>query len=74
MHNEFTAILEAPTQDDRYWIAYCPEVPSANGQGETEQDCLESLREAISLLLDLRREQGLKGVPDDAKRMVVEVE
>ena len=31
MHNEFTAILE---RDDEWYIAYCPEISGANGQGE----------------------------------------
>ena len=32
MRNEFTAIIE---RDDDWFIAYCPEVPGANGQGRT---------------------------------------
>ncbi len=32
MHNEFTAIFE---QDGDWLIAYCPEIPGANGQGRT---------------------------------------
>jgi len=32
MHNEFTAIIE---RDDDWFIAYCPEMPGANGQGKT---------------------------------------
>jgi len=30
MHNEFTAVVE---RDGEWFIAYCPEVPGANGQG-----------------------------------------
>ncbi len=30
MHNEFTAIFE---KDEEWYIAYCPEIPGANGQG-----------------------------------------
>ena len=60
MHNEFTAIIE---RDGEWYIAYCPEVPGANGQGLTKKECLESLRQAILLILEDRREDGLKGVP-----------
>lgn len=56
MHNEFTAIVE---QDGPWHIAYCAEVPGANGQGKSREECLASLREAISLILDYRREQSL---------------
>ena len=53
MHNEFTAIVE---QDGEWFIAYCPEVPGANGQGRTREECRESLRQAISLILEDRRQ------------------
>jgi len=49
MHNEFTAIVE---QDGEWFIAYCPEVPGANRQGRTREECRESLRQAISLILE----------------------
>ncbi len=46
----------------------------ANGQGLTKKECLESLRQAILLILEDRREDGLKGVPANAVREVVVVE
>lgn len=48
MHTEFTAIME---QDGPWYIAYCAEVPGANGQGKTREECLANLREAIALIL-----------------------
>jgi predicted RNase H-like HicB family nuclease len=35
-------------------------VPEANGQGRTRQECLASLREAILLLMEDRREDARK--------------
>ena len=70
MDNEFTAIVE---RDGRWFIAWCPEIPGANGQGETRAEALDSLRDAISLVLEDRREDGLRGVPDDAERHVLRV-
>jgi predicted RNase H-like HicB family nuclease len=55
MHNEFTAVIE---KDGEWYISYCPEIPGANGQGRTKDECLESLREAVRLILEDRREQG----------------
>ena len=52
MHNEFTAIVE---QDGPWYIAYCAEVPGANGQGKTREECLANLKEAIALVLNHRR-------------------
>lgn len=65
MHNEFTAIIE---RDGPWYIAYCAEVPGANGQGKTETECLANLREAIKLILDYRREESLRALPPDAKQ------
>jgi predicted RNase H-like HicB family nuclease len=71
MHNEFTAVVE---RDGKWYIAYCPEIPGANGQGGTKEECLQSLSEAIALILEDRREDGLRGVAPDAIREVVTVE
>ena len=71
MRNEFTAIVE---REGDWIIAYCPEIPGANGQGTTREEALQSLREAIALILEDRREDGLRGVPGDAERDVVVVE
>ncbi|MGD9037478.1 MAG: type II toxin-antitoxin system HicB family antitoxin [Syntrophobacterales bacterium] len=70
MHNEFTAIIE---KDGEWFIAYCPEIPGANGQGRSKEECLQSLSDAISLILEDRREDALRGVPEDATREVVTV-
>ena len=71
MHNEFTAIVE---RDGKWFIAYCPEIPGANGQGRTKEECLANLRDAIDLILDDRRKDGLRGIPENAERIVVSVE
>jgi len=71
MHNEFTAIYE---QDEDWYIAYCPEIPGANGQGHTMDECRRSLAQAIALILEDRREDALRGVPQDAIRETVIVQ
>jgi predicted RNase H-like HicB family nuclease len=70
MTNEFTGVFE---RDGEWFIGYCPELPGANGQGHTLDECRESLAEAIRLILEDRREQGLAGVPADAIRETVVV-
>jgi predicted RNase H-like HicB family nuclease len=70
MHNEFTALIE---RDDDWFVAWCPEIPGANGQGCTREESLESLASAIELILEDRREDVLRGVPEDAIRVVVKV-
>ena len=68
MHNEFTAVLE---RDGEWFIAFCPEIPGANGQGRTKDEARDSLAQAIALILEDRREDGLRGVPEDAERGTV---
>lgn len=63
MHNEFMAVIE---RDGDWYIACCPEIPGANGQGATIDECRTNLADAITLILEDRREDGLRGVPDDA--------
>jgi predicted RNase H-like HicB family nuclease len=71
MHNEFTAIIE---KDEDWYIAYCPEIHGANGQGKTKEERLKSLSEAIKLILENRRQDVMKGIPQDAVSEVVAVE
>jgi predicted RNase H-like HicB family nuclease len=71
MHNEFIAIIE-PADD--WFIAYSPEIPGANGQGRTSDEARTNLAEAIALILEDRREDALRGIPDSALRETVVVE
>jgi predicted RNase H-like HicB family nuclease len=70
MHNEFTAIVE---RDGALFVAYCPEIPGANGQGATAVEARSNLAAAIALILEDRREDALRGLPDDAMRETVAV-
>ncbi len=58
MRNQFTAIVE---RDGSWFVAYSPEMPGANGQGKTKAECLRSLADAIALILQDRRDDGLRG-------------
>jgi predicted RNase H-like HicB family nuclease len=71
MRNEFTSVIE---QDGEWFIGYCPEIPGANGQGHTVEECRVNLADAIALILQDRREDGLRGVPKNAIRDTVVVQ
>ena len=71
MQNELTAIFE---RDEEWIIAYCPEIPGANGQGRTKDEARESLAQAIALVLEDRREEGLRGLLADAERDTIIVQ
>lgn len=65
LRNEFTAVIE---RDGEWYIAYCPEIPGANGQGRTKAEARKSLADAIALILEDRRRDGLRGMPRSAVR------
>ncbi len=70
MTNEFTAVFER----DRQWhIAYCPEIPGANGQGKTKEGARASLADAIALILEDRRQDALRGISPEAELEIVTV-
>ena len=71
MKAEFTAIIDKAPEGG-YW-AICPEIPGANGQGETIEEAKNSLKEAIELILEDRREDILRGLPEDVIRDKVRV-
>ena len=71
MKHEFTAIIE---RDGEWYIAYCPEIPGANGQGLTREEARANLAEAIALILEDRREDALRGLPEDAEQDMVTVD
>ena len=68
MHNEFTAIIE---WDGEWYIAYCPEIPGANGQGKTKEECKKNLAEAIELILEDRRQDAFRGIPENAEKELI---
>lgn len=45
-------------RDGKWFVAFSPEFPEGNGQGLTEEEALDSLRESILLLLEDRREDA----------------
>lgn len=70
MRNELTAVIE---RDGTWSISYCPEIPGENGQGRTRERCKGSLVQAIQLILDDRREDALRGIPEGAMLETVTV-
>lgn len=71
MKGELTAIIEKAPEGG-YW-AICPEIPGANGQGETVKEAKESLREAVSLIMLDRIEDVKRGLPHDAIQETIAV-
>jgi predicted RNase H-like HicB family nuclease len=64
MKGKFTAIIEEAPEGG-YW-AICPEVPGANGQGETVRQAKQNLQAAVRLILDDRLKDARRGLPQSA--------
>ncbi len=67
---KFTAIIHRGEPDEGGFWATCVEVPGANGQGETREECLASLSSAVRELLNLNHAEA---VADDPLAEQVEV-
>ncbi len=54
---KFNVIIDR--DEDGVWVVECPSIPGCVSQGKTREEALASIREAISLCLDVRAERGL---------------
>lgn len=45
--------------EDGIWVVECPSIPGCVSQGQTKEEALENVREAIVLCLEVRAERGL---------------
>ena len=45
--------------EDGVWIVECPSIPGCVSQGDTKDEALANIREAIALRVEVRTEQGL---------------
>ena len=53
----FTVVIER--DEDGVWVAECPAIPGCVSQGETKEEAVANIREAITLCLEVRSEMGL---------------
>ena len=45
--------------EDGVWVVECPSIPGCVSQGQTRDEALKNIQEAISLCLEVRAERGL---------------
>lgn len=45
--------------EDGVWIVECPSIPGCVSQGQTKQEALESVKDAIAACLQVRAERGM---------------
>lgn len=45
--------------EDGVWVVECPSIPGCVSQGQTRDEALKNIEEAIALCLEVRAERGL---------------
>ncbi len=45
--------------EDGVWVVECPAIPGCVSQGQTKEEGLTNIQEAIALCIEVRAEQGL---------------
>jgi predicted RNase H-like HicB family nuclease len=62
--NWILTVRVAPDTLDGGWVAECPELPGCVAQGETRDEALSNLSEAIAAVISLRLEEQFSATPD----------
>ncbi|BAZ06170.1 MULTISPECIES: type II toxin-antitoxin system HicB family antitoxin [Nostocales] len=45
--------------EDGIWVVECPSIPGCVSQGQTKQEALENIKDAIAACLQVRAERGM---------------
>ena len=54
---QFTITVDR--EEDGVWITECPSIPGCVSQGQTREEAITNIQEAIRLCLEVRAERGL---------------
>ena len=57
--------------EDGVFVVSCPSIPGCHSQGETRDEALTNIREAIALCLEVRAERGMPLTVETAQVEVV---
>ena len=55
MAANYSAVIQ---QHGEWWIGWVEEVPGVNSQGQTREELLENLRDALEEALEMNRAEG----------------
>jgi predicted RNase H-like HicB family nuclease len=51
-------IITIDRDEDGVWVVECPSIPGCVSQGDTKDQAVENIKEAIELCLEVRAEEG----------------
>ena len=59
-------------KDGEWWIGWIEEVPGVNSQGTTRDELLANLREALSVALEMNRDDARRAAGQDFKEVIIQ--
>jgi predicted RNase H-like HicB family nuclease len=66
----YTAVIR---QDGPWWIGWIEEVPGVNSQGETREELLSNIREALAEAIEMNREDARKAAGETFEEVAIEL-
>ena len=57
--NDVKFVVTTDRDEDGVWIAHCPSIPGCVSQGESQDEALDNIRDAIQACLEVRAERGM---------------
>ncbi|MGH6815232.1 MAG: type II toxin-antitoxin system HicB family antitoxin [Hyphomicrobiaceae bacterium] len=54
---KFTVTIDR--DEDGVWVVECPAIPGCVSQGDTKEQAIDNIKEAIAVCLEVRAEYGL---------------
>ena len=67
-HYEFKVILE-PDQEKGGFVVFCASLPGCYSQGDTMEEAMENIKEAIILCLEDMQDQNIP-IPDPTRSLI----
>lgn len=68
---EYKVVLEPDLEDDGY-VAHCPALPGCYSQGDTKEEAVANIREAIEAYIESLQKDNLP-IPEDTKPEIMKV-
>ena len=65
----YTAVIR---RDGRWWIGWVEEVSGVNSQGETREEFLSTLREALIEAIEMNREDARKAAGEQLEEVALQ--
>ena len=65
----YTAVIR---RDGRWWIGWVEEVSGVNSQGETREELLSNLREALNEAIEMNREDARKAAGEQFEEVALQ--